>query len=122
MDKPILDQPPLPGTAPEAEPGGYPAWVERLILPFLREESLWPVLAAILGHVLVGQLFLLRAAMRDHQLPALLALALMLTMSGQLALAERRAIGRFGTFTGIFGATWLLAAVGAWLLRNFEVF
>lgn len=123
MDHTRTDPDVLPPTEPgPSAGGGYPRWVERLILPFVREESLWPVLVAILGHVLVGQLFLLRAALRDRQLPALLALAGMLYLSAQLVLAERRAVRRVGPITGAICATWGLAAIGAWFLRNTEVF
>lgn len=39
---------------PSPTPAGiWPAWIELWVMPFIEESGLWPVLFAILGHVVV---------------------------------------------------------------------
>ena len=84
----------------------WPAWVEQWILPYLEDMSLWPVLVAVLGHVLVVLVPLELAFVRGPNLAALAVLSVLLVVTAEVVRMELRALGR---------PRWLtLIAVGMW--------
>lgn len=91
-------------TAPS---GSWPAWVEQWILPYVEEMTLWPVLVAVLGHVLVVLVPLELAFVRGPSLAAAAVLAVLLVATFELVRMEIRALGR---------PRWLsVIGVGMWI-------
>jgi hypothetical protein len=101
------------GPGPDAFRGA--SRVERVLLPFLREPTLWPVLLAVLFHavVLVGPLIILvwRDPSPGWPLVGLIALGALSVAGVRVELRDRR---RPGPVSGLIGVTWLLCAAGAW--------
>ena len=89
--------------------------VERALLPFLREPTLWPVLLAVIAHAiaLVGPLLVI--VWRDPR-PGWPALGLLLlgSLSAAAVRVELRDRGRPGPIAGLLAATWSLCGLGAW--------
>lgn len=89
--------------------------VERALLPFLREPTLWPVLLAVLAHAvaLVAPLIIIvwREPVFGWPLIGLLVLAGLSLAACGVDLRDRR---RPGPVTGLLGVTWILCGVGAW--------
>lgn len=48
-----METPRPPLRLADPPPPGWPDWIERWVLPYLREPALAPVLVALLGHVVV---------------------------------------------------------------------
>lgn len=87
--------------------------LERLIAPYFREPTLWPVLLVLLVHAAVVLAVLLLAAVRARGLAALAAMALLLVLSadGVRRDLQRR---RLGLVSRAVGVIWILAALAAW--------
>jgi hypothetical protein len=95
--------------------------LERAVLPYLREQTLWPVLVAILAHIIALLAPLLVLGLRDGHRWALLGVAVFAT--GSLAavgfeLRERRRPGLVAVF---FAVVWCLCAAGALAVMVFEI-
>lgn len=105
----------------KSEPG-LPPWVERFVLVFVRESTLWPVLLVLVGHAaaFLGMAMLL--GLRDRRIAALLALALLAVGSLRAASVEIAALRRPGALTGLIASVWLSSAALAWLAHHNEVF
>lgn len=98
------------GLEPEA---GWPAWVETWVLPFVQESGLWPVLVALLGHVLVFIAPLLLGLWRGHT-GASLPLTVMILVSFWICKTEHEATGRLGRVTAVVFGSWFASFVLAW--------
>jgi hypothetical protein len=95
--------------------------LERAILPFLREPTLWPVLLVIVGHAIVVLAPLLIFAWRDGSSGALTSLVLLAGLSIAAGGSELRARRRLGAIGGLAAVTWSLSAIAAWLAARAEI-
>ena len=95
--------------------------LERVLLPYLREQTLWPVLVAVLAHVIALFAPLLVLGLRDGHLWSLMAVGVFglagLTGIG-FELRERR---RPGLVSILIGAVWLLCGAGAYAVLHFDI-
>lgn len=94
-----------PEPAASAE-GRWPVWVETWVLPYVREPVLWPVLIAILGHVVV--LFALGALnvwRGESWTAAVLSVAFTVGSVGW----EYRVMRRPGPIAAWIALTWLVS-------------
>lgn len=113
----------MPPTEPPAESTfDGPHWVDRWILPFVREPTLWPVLVVVIGHAIALAAPLLLLAVRDGSGGAAASLALLGLASLAIALLELRRRGRLGPLAGLLLTTWLLSAAAAWAADRFGIF
>lgn len=83
--------------------------METWLLPYVDDFALWPVLVAVLGHVVVILVPLQLAMLRGPSLIAAALLALLLAGSGEVARMEVRARGRPGIITGVIVGTWAIS-------------
>lgn len=95
--------------------------LERAVLPFLREQTLWPVLGAILAHVIALQAPLLVLAFRDGHGWSFLGVAVFAGITAAVVGLELRERQRPGLIAALFGATWLLCGVGALAVLHFGI-
>jgi hypothetical protein len=103
-------RPPLPSV----DPPGWPDWVERWILPYLREHVLLPVLLALLGHVVIVLAPLMLWAWRTGSgLAAVLLVALAAATTGLCAFEAVR-FRRPGVVTLTLSGLWVVSAAVAW--------
>lgn len=103
---------------PPSPPSPWPEWIDTWILPYLQESALWPVLVAVLGHVVVGLVPLLLAVVRSGSVPAGLALGGLGLGSLGLCAVEARHLRRPGIVCGVTAATWACAIGLAWLCER----
>jgi hypothetical protein len=94
--------------------------VDRWILVFVREPTLWPVLLVVIGHavVLVGPLFLW--SFRDGRSGPALALVLLAALSAAAIVWELRRRGP-GALTALLLSTWTLSAAAALAAHRYEL-
>ena len=102
---------------PEAE-----SRLEQVLLAFLREPMLWPVLVAVVGHAVALLAPLLLLALRERRLASLAALLLLLGLSALMSWRESRLRGRPSPLSGLLWTTWLLAGGAAWIADRYEIF
>jgi hypothetical protein len=87
--------------------------IERALLPYLREQTLWPVLVAVLAHVVALVAPLLVLTLRDGHPWAALAVAVFGIATGVGVGFEVRDRRRPGLVSALLAATWLLCGAGA---------
>lgn len=89
--------------------------VERALLPFLREPTLWPILAVLVVHVVAFVAPVMAVVWREPELGwPLVGLAVLAGASVAACRVEMRDRQRPGPVAGLIGATWLLCGAGAW--------
>ncbi len=101
-----------PGPGPDSFRGA--SRLERVVLPFLREPTLWPVLLVVVAHAMAAISPLLLFAWRDGSTGALTALVVLGGLSLTAAGFEARDRGRPGAIAGLFATTWVLSGLAAW--------
>jgi hypothetical protein len=101
------------GRPPAPDPFDGPSWIDRWLLPFVREPTLWPVLLVLLLHGAAFLAPLLLLLLRDGEASALVGLLPAVALSGAGVWAELRARRRAGALSGVVAATWLLGAGAA---------
>lgn len=88
----------------------WPDWVEEWVIPYMEEPFLWPVLVAILGHIVILLAFLLVGAWREGISPPLAGIAALGVVSVGLVNAEVRYRRRPGAVAITVVLTWLVSA------------
>lgn len=88
--------------------------LERVLLPFLREPTLWPVFAVLLIHVVVLVSPLMVWVWREGHGGALSGLLLLGVGSAFGVFLEVRERGGARLLTALIAGTWLLCAIAAW--------
>ncbi len=108
----------------DAEPGsrGYGPWVERWLLPFVYEPTLWPILLVLIGHAAAFGTALILLAVRDRNPAALLALALCAFGTLQVVRYELACRGRPAALCGVLAASWLVSGALAIVADHYGVF
>lgn len=107
------DRPPL--RVVESPPPGWPEWMENWVIPYVREPALWPVLLALLGHVVVALVPMMLATVRDQAGWAILGLLALSALSAWLVGFEVRRFHRPRGVTLAVVSTWLVSVGLAWL-------
>lgn len=102
-------------------PTGWPEWVETWVMPYLEESALWPVLIALLGHVVLLFAVMILAFARSLNPLAGFGVGLLVLGSVDLVRNERAAMGRLGRVTWTVVLTWLASLLTAWGLGSVGV-
>ena len=97
-------------------------WVDRFILPFVRESTLWPVLIVLVAHVVafVGPAMIF--AVRDEGRGSMAVLAVLVVLSALVVRFEWRREGRPAALTALTAVTWVSSAAFAWLANRTHIF
>ena len=103
-------------------PPGWPLWIELWVLPYVREPALWPVLVALLGHVVVGIAPLVLYVVREGGLRSELFLATLVLGSLGLVGFELWRFRRPGGVTAALVGTWITSLGLAWIFDRTGVF
>jgi hypothetical protein len=101
-------------TGPGLDTFRGPSRVERAVLPFLREPTLWPVLLAVLAHAIALVAPLMVLAWRDDSGWSIVGLLVLGAMTAAACRAEIRGRGRPGGVAGLLAVTWMLCGAGAY--------
>jgi hypothetical protein len=95
--------------------------LERAVLPYLREQTLWPVLVAILAHVVALIAPLLVLGLRDGHRWSLLGV-LVFAAAGIAAVGfEVRESRRLGLVSVFIGGVWTMCVLAAFAVWYFEI-
>jgi len=105
----------------EREPRGE-FWVERWILPALRESTLLPIALVVVGHIVAFVAPTLIFALRDRRLGAQIALFGLITLTFGCVRAEVRRCGRPGLLSAWIGGAWIAAIAAAWACNRYSLF
>jgi hypothetical protein len=108
--------------APERDAFDGPSWVDRWLLPFVREPTLWPVLLVVIGHAMAIIAPLLLLAVRDRSVPASVALLGLVAVSGVTVRFDLRRSGRPAALSWVVLVTWLGSGAVAWLAHRTGAF
>jgi len=95
--------------------------LERAVLPYLREQTLWPVLVAILAHIIALLAPLLVLGLRDGHRWSLLGVGVFATGSLVALAFELRERRRPGLVAAFLAIVWCLCGAGAWAVMHFEI-
>jgi hypothetical protein len=106
---------------PEAEPVPRD-WVDRFILPFIRESTLWPVLIVLVAHAVafIGPALLF--AVRDDSRASQVVIALLLLSSALVIRFEWRRDHHLAALTTTTAITWLASLAFAYLSHRTHIF
>ena len=102
------------------EPQGK-LWVDRWILPALRELTLLPIVLVVVGHLVAFVAPMLIYALRDRSLGAQIAVLGMLALTFECARFEFRRYGRPALLSAWIGATWLASIAAAWACNHYSI-
>jgi hypothetical protein len=108
----------------EANDGREPRgelWVDRWILPALRELTLLPIVLVVVGHLVAFAAPMLIFALRDRNLGAQLALLGLLALSFECARFEFRRYGHPALLSAWIGVTWLASIAAAWAGNRYAI-
>lgn len=103
--EPVAVEPPEPESP-------WPLWVRRYVMPFLEESGLWPVLFALLGHIVVIIAPLLLALSRGG-VAAAVPLTFLIMTSFWLGKTELQDRGRPGPVAVVIALIWVGSVIGA---------
>lgn len=98
----------------DALTGVWPGWIERWVMPYVAESGLWPVLAALLGHVVLVIAPVLLGLWRGNPAMAL-PLTVMIMISVWIIRTEWAGYGRPARASVVVGLTWCAAVVLAYV-------
>jgi len=104
------------------DPPDWPPWVKNWILPYIQEPTLWPVLFALLGHVVVIIAPMMLFVQRHGSVKSLIGLCLMAFVSAAFIRFELKYRRRPGGVSFTVLLTWASAAGLAWISDYYGVF
>jgi hypothetical protein len=105
----------------DREPKGE-LWVDRWILPAVRESTLFPLLLVVIGHVVAFTAPALLFALRDQQFGARVAVLALLVLTFGCVRFEVRRHRRPDILSAILLATWLASGAAAWACNRYGLF
>lgn len=108
------DRPPAGQQVESQDLESKPDWLSRWVLPYIEDSALWPVLIVLVAHVMAIISPLVALTVRDHSVPAGLAVIWLAYLSFRGARYERRVSERYGSFTWLLLITWAVSLVGAY--------
>lgn len=87
--------------------------LERVVLPFVREQTLWPVLATVVIHVIALAAPLLVLCVRDRHAWASAGVTALALATAAAAASEIRDRGRPASICVLLGVVWLLTGAAS---------
>ncbi len=102
--------------------GLWERFLDVWIVPYVRDATLWPVLAVVVAHAMVGIAPLLLLSFRDSGVGSGVTLGLLAGASALGGIQEIRLRGRPAELSWILIATWAGAAAAAWVADGYGLF
>ncbi|MDJ0851289.1 MAG: hypothetical protein QNK04_23190 [Myxococcota bacterium] len=96
-------------------------WVDRFVLVFVRESTLWPVALVVIGHAIAFLGPLMLWSVRDGLRLATVTLVLLVLLSLAAMAWELRRAGP-GALTGLLASTWALSLAAAVVADRYGLF
>jgi hypothetical protein len=104
------------------ETASQPDGVERWILPYLEESTLWPVLIVLVAHIVAFVAVALLFAIRDHRTLAIAVVAMLALFSPRVVRYEWRRRGRPASLSVGLAVIWICSFVAAYSLDHWSLF
>lgn len=98
----------------EEQPGPDLWKLEKIILPFVDNSALWPVGAAVFGHVSVLAGIAMLYVVREGSPGAIVGILALSSLTAALIVREWRRRGRPAGMTVLLALTWIAAVLCAW--------
>jgi len=108
--------------APEPREPEGDSWVDRWLLPFVRDSALWPILIVLLVHGTILLAPALILTFRDRSIGAALALLLISFLSFEGVRNEVKGRGRPGALTVLIAIVWVGGGFTAWGADRYGLF
>lgn len=96
--------------------------IDRVVLPFVRDPALWPILVILIAHIAAFVAPVLLFALREGRIASFAALFGLAGLSVGLVRHEWRERGRPGPLCGLTLATWLVAIAAAFAADRYGIF
>jgi uncharacterized membrane protein len=96
--------------------------VDRFVLVFLRESTLWPILIVIVGHVVVFVAPVLLLAVREHRTSAFIVIAGFCLGTIRMVRFDKRRSGGLSQLSALAAVTWVLILGTAALAHRTGIF
>ncbi len=96
-------------------------WIDRYLLPAIRESTLFPLLLVVIGHVVAFIAPALLFALRDRSVAAMLALFAIGILTVQCVRFEVGRHGRPDVLSAIILSTWLASGAAAWACDRYHL-
>lgn len=103
------------------DPPGWPQWMRDWVLPYIEEELLWPVYAALVGHVVVVFAMALLGTWRGNEKEVFVLVASIVLSIATVAYEWRCTRKLRGVTIGVV-VTWVLSVLGAWAADAYEIY
>ena len=107
----MTDLRPVEDTSAETEPRSN---VERWVMPYFEDSSLWPVLLVVLAHIAAFMTPLVLMAVRDRTVPGIVCGLILAYFTFVSLRWEWRHRGRLGALAFGVGLVWLMAGLAAY--------
>lgn len=101
---------------------GRDTWVDRYLLIFLRESTLWPILLVIVGHVVAFMVPVLLLSIRERRISAIACLLLLGFFTVNIVRFDVGREGRPAALSILALATWALSGCVAWVAHDTGIF
>lgn len=96
-------------------------WIDRYLLPALRESTLFPLLLVVIGHVVAFIAPALLFAVRDRSFGSMAALFAISVLTVQCIRFEVGRHGRLGVLSAILLSTWAVSGAAAWACDHYQL-
>jgi hypothetical protein len=96
-------------------------WIDRYLLPAIRETTLFPLLLVVIGHAVAFIAPALLFSLRDRSFGAMLALFAIGVFTVQCVRFEVGRHGRPDVLSAIVLSTWLASAAAAWACDHYHL-
>ena len=96
--------------------------LERVVLPFVRESTLWPVLATVVVHLVALTAPLLVLCVRDRHAWASAGVAALALATAAAAACEIHDRRRPASICVLLGVVWLLSGAASLVAVRLEIF
>ncbi len=96
-------------------------FLDKWVLPYLKEPALWPVAFAIVGHIDTVLVLIILETVRNLHPVTTAALLILIGLSVQAGFSERRSKGKFGALSVLLGVVWGSSGLIAALLYPTDI-
>ena len=107
--------------APSSNPNDWPEWVKKWVIPYLKEELMWPVIFAVWSHFVMALAVVLAFGWRENVFLGAALAFLLLSGCGRLIWFELQVKRRPGWVFLFVLVTWASAILVGYLGAQYNI-
>ena len=107
--------------APGPKQNDWPEWVQKWVIPYVKEELMWPVIFALWSHFVMAMAVVLAFGWRENVFLGAALVFLLLSGSGRLVWFEIQVIRRPGWIFLFLVVSWVAATIVAYLGAQYDL-